>query len=85
MLRPKEFVDDWFNIFVLHQNRVMRGANNYIPEHVLDPFLDLVVWGHEHECRVVPERNEKQGFHVIQPGMIKTASIHNLQAESNSQ
>lgn len=76
MLRPKEFVDDWFNIFVLHQNRVIRGANNYIPETVLDPFLDLVIWGHEHECRIDPERNETQGFHVIQPGMIKTASIH---------
>ncbi len=31
-------------------------------------FLDLVLWGHEHECRIKPEYNELQGFYVTQPG-----------------
>lgn len=44
--------EDWFNIFVLHQNRVTRGqgAKNAIKENYLASFLDLVIWGHEHEC-----------------------------------
>lgn len=44
--------DDWFNIFVLHQNRISHapGAKNYVMEHRLPPWLDLVIWGHEHEC-----------------------------------
>lgn len=32
--------------------RTPRGQNNHIPETVLPGFLDLVVWGHEHECLV---------------------------------
>ena len=31
-------------------------------------FLDLVLWGHEHECRLRPEYNELQKFFVTQPG-----------------
>lgn len=44
--------EEWFNIFVLHQNRVTRGqgAKNAIKEDYLPSFLDLVIWGHEHEC-----------------------------------
>ena len=43
---------DWFNIFVLHQNRVphSQNAKNCIREGYLARFLDFVIWGHEHEC-----------------------------------
>ncbi|KAG8299014.1 Double-strand break repair protein mre11a [Homalodisca vitripennis] len=75
MLRPKEYVEDWFNIMVLHQNRVMRGAKNYVPETAIDKFVDLVIWGHEHECRVDPELNPEQGFYVIQPGSPVATSL----------
>ena len=39
-------------MFVLHQNRVQHGPNakNCLQERHLPDFLDLVVWGHEHEC-----------------------------------
>ena len=43
--------DSYFNLFVLHQNRVKHGAKNYIPEHFIDGIIDLAFWGHEHECR----------------------------------
>ena len=45
-------MDEWFNLMVLHQNRVAHTANakNYIKESYLARFLDFVVWGHEHEC-----------------------------------
>jgi double-strand break repair protein MRE11 len=40
---------EWFNILVLHQNRVAHSVKNFIPENFLDSFLDFVIWGHEHE------------------------------------
>ncbi|RZF32889.1 hypothetical protein LSTR_LSTR004280 [Laodelphax striatellus] len=67
-LRPEENIDDWFNIFVTHQNRADRGINKCIKETVLPSFLDVVIWGHEHDCRIQPEQNPTTGFHVIQPG-----------------
>ena len=51
MMRPEEETDEWFNLLTLHQNRAKHGSSNYIPEHYLDGFMDLVIWGHEHECR----------------------------------
>lgn len=66
--RPSEDTEDWFNIFCIHQNRTTHGRKNYIPETFLPNFLDLVVWGHEHECRIRPEYNELNRFYVIQPG-----------------
>ncbi|MEW5311761.1 MAG: hypothetical protein WDW38_003448 [Sanguina aurantia] len=49
--------DHWVNLLVLHQNRVQHGAfaKNCIQEHQLPLFLDLAIWGHEHECRADPE------------------------------
>jgi len=67
MLRPTEDTDNWFNLFVLHQNHVAHGPTNYIPEAFLSKFLDLVIWGHEHECLVDP-RKSSQEFSVMQPG-----------------
>jgi double-strand break repair protein MRE11 len=30
-VRPEEYQDEWFNIFVIHQNRSVHGKKNYIP------------------------------------------------------
>ena len=68
MLRPKQDMDDWFNIFVLHQNHTRHSLSNYIPEQFLDNFLHLVVWGHEHECKVDPRPSEAGTFFIMQPG-----------------
>ncbi|XP_070761935.1 double-strand break repair protein MRE11 isoform X2 [Enoplosus armatus] len=75
MLRPKEDQDEWFNLFTIHQNRSKHGPTNYIPEQFLDEFLDLVVWGHEHECLIAPSRNEQQLFYVTQPGSSVATSL----------
>ncbi|KFO94723.1 Double-strand break repair protein MRE11, partial [Buceros rhinoceros silvestris] len=75
MLRPKEDEDSWFNLFVIHQNRSKHGATNYIPEQFLDDFIHLVVWGHEHECKIAPFQNEQQGFYVSQPGSSVVTSL----------
>ena len=68
LLRPTNEPENWFNIFVIHQNRVAHGPKNYIPEQFLHEFLDIVIWGHEHDCRITPEFNTVQKFFVIQPG-----------------
>ncbi|KAF4787738.1 Double-strand break repair protein MRE11 [Turdus rufiventris] len=75
MLRPKEDEDSWFNLFVIHQNRSKHGATNYIPEQFLDDFINLVVWGHEHECKIAPFKNEQQRFYISQPGSSVVTSL----------
>ncbi|KAG7162191.1 double-strand break repair protein MRE11-like [Homarus americanus] len=75
MLRPKESMESWFNIMVLHQNHAKHGPTNYIPESFLDPFLDLVIWGHEHECLIEPRLSAEDSFHVIQPGSSVATSL----------
>lgn len=77
MERPDETLD-WFNLLTLHQNRANRGPGNYIPEDVLPKFLDLVVWGHEHDCEVYPMhgiKKEKESFFVVQPGSTVATSL----------
>ena len=76
MLRPREQQNDWFNLLVLHQNHVQHGAaTNYIPEQFLDEFLDLVIWGHEHECLIDPVKNVEKDFYVTQPGSTVATSL----------
>ncbi len=48
---------------------------NYIPESFLQDFLDVVIWGHEHECLIDPVRNPQQNFDVIQPGSSVATSL----------
>jgi len=77
MLRPREQTEkEWFNLLVLHQNHVQHGAaTNYIPEQFLDEFLDLVIWGHEHECLIDPVKNVQKNFYVTQPGSTVATSL----------
>lgn len=73
-LRPQEYQDDWFNLFVLHQNRASHGPTQHIPEQFLPNFLNLVIWGHEHECKIVPESGAKP-FYNSQPGSSVATSL----------
>ncbi|XP_016062269.1 PREDICTED: double-strand break repair protein MRE11A isoform X1 [Miniopterus natalensis] len=75
MLRPKEDENSWFNLFVIHQNRSKHGSTNFIPEQFLDEFIDLVIWGHEHECKIAPTKNEQQLFYISQPGSSVVTSL----------
>ncbi|XP_043220823.1 double-strand break repair protein MRE11-like [Amphibalanus amphitrite] len=75
MLRPKEDTESWFNLFVLHQNRTKHGPKSYIPVEFLDDFLDLVIWGHEHENRLEPEWQEIRKLHISQPGSSVATSL----------
>ncbi|XP_034668205.1 double-strand break repair protein MRE11 [Drosophila subobscura] len=73
--------DDWFHLMAVHQNRADRGPKNYLPEELLPDFLHLVVWGHEHDCRIEPELNAKKGFYVSQPGSSVPTSLSEGEAK----
>lgn len=47
----------------------------FLPENFLPSFLDLVVWGHEHECLIDPKYNPEMNFHVMQPGSSVATSL----------
>ena len=51
--RPPE-EDQWFNLFVIHQNCESRPNMRSMRLDLLPQFLQLVIWGHEHECRINP-------------------------------
>lgn len=55
--------------------RSKHGNTNFIPEQFLDDFIDLVIWGHEHECKIAPTKNEQQLFYVSQPGSSVVTSL----------
>lgn len=68
--QPQWEAESWFNIFMCHQNRAQRGVLKYLPEEAIPPFIDFVIWGHEHESRIRLEFNEVGRFHVTQPGKL---------------
>jgi len=78
MLRPED--DEWFNLFVIHQNRVKHSATNYIPENFLPEFLDLIIWGHEHMCQITPEPMASQETYISQPGSTIATSLSDGEA-----
>ena len=84
---PEENQDDWFNLFVLHQNRAKHTNTNYIPENFIPEIFDLVIWGHEHECRLNPEYREfsdDHRFFISQPGSSVATSLCEAEAGEKS-
>jgi double-strand break repair protein MRE11 len=55
-------------ILTLEMFRVPHGPTNYLPEAFISDIIDLVFWGHEHECLIDPVKNIQQEFYVSQPG-----------------
>ncbi len=67
---------EWFNIFTLHQNRDLgRGSKNCVHESMIPEWMDLVVWGHEHECLIHPSESLVGTFRIIQPGSSVATSL----------
>lgn len=60
----------------LFHHRAKHGPKNYIPEQFLDEFLDLVIWGHEHECLIDPQWSESEkDIYISQPGSSVATSL----------
>lgn len=73
--QPATQKNDWFNIMSVHQNHHSYTETSYLPETFLPDFLDLVIWGHEHECLINPRLNPETKFHVMQPGSSVATSL----------
>lgn len=73
--QPAMQKDDWFNLICVHQNHHAYTETGYLPESFLPDFLDLVIWGHEHECLIDPRLNPETNFHVMQPGSSVATSL----------
>ncbi|KAF7969669.1 hypothetical protein HWV62_26723 [Athelia sp. TMB] len=74
MYMPKN-KDDWFNILLIHQNRVKHGPQESVPEGMFDDSVDLVIWGHEHDCRIIPEPVAGKKYYISQPGSSVATSL----------
>ena len=66
---------DWYNILSVHQNHHAYSETNHLPENYLPEWMDLVIWGHEHECEIEPRTNPVMKFKVIQPGSSIATSL----------
>jgi double-strand break repair protein MRE11 len=73
--QPGTQKDEWFNLMSVHQNHHAHTPTSYLPENFLPDFMDLVVWGHEHECLIDPRYNPEMGFYVMQPGSSVATSL----------
>jgi len=73
--KPSMQKEDWYNILSVHQNHHAYTETGYLPEHFLPEFMDMVVWGHEHECKITPQPNMETSFSVMQPGSSVATSL----------
>lgn len=42
---------------------------------MFDDSTDLVIWGHEHDCRIVPEAVAEKPYWISQPGSSVATSL----------
>eukprot|EP00750_Incisomonas_marina_P010932 INCI16321.1.p1 GENE.INCI16321.1~~INCI16321.1.p1 ORF type:complete len:730 (-),score=163.38 INCI16321.1:740-2929(-) len=82
--KPPNF-ESYFRICVMHQNRdnTGRGPRNCVKDEMIPSFIDLTIWGHEHENQGPPTKRTSNGdgFNV-QPGSSVATSL--TEAESRS-
>lgn len=73
---------EWFNLMCVHQNHTGHTNTAFLPEQFLPEFLDLVIWGHEHECIPNLVHNPIKKFDVLQPGSSVATSLCDAEAQS---
>eukprot|EP01035_Chromulina_nebulosa_P016831 gene16831-22315_t len=73
--------DNFFNIFVLHQNRDYgRGRKNCVHESMIPEWMDLVIWGNEHECKPNLAESLVGTFRIYQPGSSIATSYSEMES-----
>lgn len=55
--------------------RVKHGPQESVPEGLFDDSINLVVWGHEHDCRIRPEPVAGKQYYISQPGSSVATSL----------
>lgn len=73
--QPSTQKENWFHLMSVHQNHHAYTETGYLPENFLPDFVDLVIWGHEHECLIDPRTNPETKFKVMQPGSSVATSL----------
>ncbi|CAG5090216.1 Oidioi.mRNA.OKI2018_I69.PAR.g12509.t1.cds [Oikopleura dioica] len=72
--------EDYFNILVVHQNRVPRSSKtDYYQDDEIPDFIDYVLWGHEHDQKY-DWRADKRTL-IDQPGATVVTSLTNGELE----
>jgi double-strand break repair protein MRE11 len=46
-----------------------------VPENGFGDEVDLIVWGHEHDCRIDPEPVTGKNYYISQPGSSVATSL----------
>jgi double-strand break repair protein MRE11 len=59
----------------LKARRVKHGPQESVPEGMFDDSIKLVVWGHEHDCRITPEIVAGKPYRISQPGSSVATSL----------
>lgn len=67
-------VNKWVNIFALHQNR-HAGKRYEKFAGMIPKWMDLIVFGHEHECMINLTKSNNHTFYVSQPGSAVATSL----------
>jgi len=73
------------NILIIHQNRfkgIKVGApyKNCIHPEMLPNFMDLIIWGNEHEASDELVEDQVQNFYIYQPGSSIATSLNQAEA-----
>lgn len=64
------YLSNFFSTF-----SVRHGPQESVPEGMFDDSVDLVIWGHEHDCRIVPEPVAGKRYFISQPGSSVATSL----------
>jgi double-strand break repair protein MRE11 len=64
----------WISLYTIF-DRVKHGPQESVPEGMFDDSIDLVVWGHEHDCRIIPEPVAGKKYYITQPGSSIATSL----------
>ena len=64
-----------FRRLILLNLSVNHGPQKSVPEGMFDDSIDLVVWGHEHDCRIIPETVVGKKYRITQPGSSVATSL----------
>eukprot|EP01031_Cornospumella_fuschlensis_P028746 gene28746-34700_t len=68
--------DSFFNVFVLHQNRDYgRGRKSCVHESMIPEWMDVVIWGNEHESQPQLQESAVSPFRILQPGSSVPTSL----------
>ena len=64
--------------------RAKHGPQEFVPEGLFDDSIDLVIWGHEHDCRIIPEPVAGKSYYISQPGSSVATSLADGEAIEKS-